>query len=56
MVDVSSPPEMMAEHLLEGMHLFNPIIDPEGFKHCTRTLFGSIAYEAKIAFSSSYSK
>jgi len=56
MVDVSNPEKNMAEHLLQGMHLYNPVIDPEGFLHATRKLFGSITPNYPPVFTTSYSK
>ena len=56
MVDVSNPMEGMADHLLKGMHLFNPVIDPEGYKHWVRKLFGSITTAFPPTFESGYSR
>jgi hypothetical protein len=56
MMDVSDPMEGMADHLLLGMHLFNPVIDPEGFKHWTRRLYGSITDKYPATFDNSFSK
>jgi hypothetical protein len=56
MVDVSNPMEGMADHLLKGMHLFNPVIDPEGFKQWTRTLYGSVSDKYPPAFESGFSR
>lgn len=56
MVDVSNPMEGMADHLLMGMHLFNPIIDPDGFKQWTRKTFGSITPTTPPVFPNGFSK
>ena len=56
MVDVSDPMDGMADHLLQGMHLFNPVIDPEGFKQWTRKLYGSFTDKHPVAFDDTFSK
>jgi hypothetical protein len=56
MIDVSNPVNKMSDHLLMGMHLFNPVIDPSGFLHWTRKLFGSITEKHPPVFTSNFSK
>lgn len=56
MIDVSKPEKDLASHLLNGMHLFNPAIDPEAYLHWTRRVFGSVSNEKIPKFTSFFSR
>jgi hypothetical protein len=56
MVDFEKSEEGLATHLLEGMHLFNPAIDPEAYLHWTRRLYGSVRKNEAPKFTKTFSK
>jgi len=56
MIDVSKPEKDLASHLLNGMHLFNPAIDPEAYLHWTRRVFGSVSNEKIPKITSFFSR